>query len=55
MVVNTGSRGTKDAAKRRSRTAGTLAYLRRLRTYLWIGLVNPGPPSPLPRRSSRAA
>lgn len=31
-------------ARRRRRTTGALAYLRRIRTYLWIGLVNPGPP-----------
>lgn len=29
---------------------GTLAYLRRIGTYLWIGLVNPGPPTHAPRR-----
>ncbi len=32
-------------------TAGTLAFLRRIGTYLWIGLVNPGPPASTPRHT----
>lgn len=55
MVVSNGSHTTKRASGRMARRAsGTLAYLRRLRTYLWIGLVNPGPPAYEPRRSRSA-
>lgn len=36
---------------RQPTTKRTLAYLRRIRTYLWIGLVNPGPPAYDPRRA----
>jgi hypothetical protein len=53
MVASNGSEVTKNAesAKRPRGYTGTLAYLRRIRTYLWIGLVNPGPPSHAPRRT----
>lgn len=52
MVGSKGSHIAKQAAGRMARrTSGTLAYLRRLRTYLWIGLVNPGPPAYDPRRT----
>lgn len=51
MGESTGSvTRTKNLTGRTRRTKGMLAYLRRLRTYLWIGLVNPGPPSYDPRR-----
>ena len=45
-----------EPAGRTRGTTGTLAYLRRIGTYLWIGLVNPGPPTGAPWRSgSRSA
>jgi hypothetical protein len=46
MVTSATAQANKQAApaRKRRRTTGTLAYLRRIRTYLWIGLVNPGPP-----------
>jgi hypothetical protein len=51
MVGSKRSWGRANAKGRVARgTSSTLAYLRRLRTYLWIGLVNPGPPSYDPRR-----
>ena len=43
-------------ARRTRRTRELIAYLRRIGTYLWIGLVNPGPPASPPRPTrSRAA
>jgi hypothetical protein len=55
MVASNGSNVEAPARRSRGYTS-TLAYLRRIGTYLWIGLVNPGPPTDTPRRSrSRAA
>lgn len=52
MVVRNGSQNAKRASGRMARRAsGALAYLRRLRTYFWIGIVNPGPPPSDFRRS----
>lgn len=55
MVASNGSNVQEPTRRSRGYT-GTLAYLRRIGTYLWIGLVNPGPPTDPPRRTrSRAA
>lgn len=48
--------GERKLPRRTRRTERTLAFLRRIGTYLWIGLVNPGPPPSVPRHTgSRAA
>lgn len=57
MVANNDARAAtnQEPARGRGRT-GTLAYLRRIGTYLWIGLVNPGPPTNAPwHNGSRSA
>lgn len=52
MVVSNASQTTKRASRRMARrTSRALSFLRRLRTYFWIGIVNPGPPSYDFRRS----
>jgi hypothetical protein len=33
------------------RTRRLVSFLRRIGTYLWIGLVNPGPPASTPRHT----
>jgi hypothetical protein len=53
MVASKGVSTDKGKGRAPRGSTGTLAYLRRIRTYLWIGLVNPGPPSSLPRRTAR--
>lgn len=56
MVAKKDSRTAKEPARRTRGTTGTLAYLRRIGTYLWIGLVNPGPPTDAPwHKGSRSA